>query len=31
MFRSCSLKNRKADEYGVKKITEAEFLKMVRA
>ena len=28
---SCSLKNRKADEYGVKKITEAEFLKMVRA
>lgn len=28
---SCSLKNRKADEYGVKKITETEFLKMVRA
>ena len=28
---SCSLKNHKADEYGVKKITEAEFLKMVRA
>ena len=26
-----STKNRKADEYGVKKITEAEFLKMVRA
>ena len=28
---SQSTKNRKADEYGVKKITEAEFLKMVRA
>lgn len=28
---SCSLKNRKADEYGIRKITEAEFLKMVRA
>ena len=28
---SCSLKNRKADEYGIKKITEAEFLEMVRA
>ena len=28
---SQSTKNRKADEYGVKKITEAAFLKMVRA
>ena len=28
---SCSLKNRKADEYGIKKITEAEFLELVRA
>ena len=28
---SCSLKNRKADEYGVRKITETEFLEMVRA
>lgn len=27
---SCSLKNRKADEYGIRKITEAEFLDMVR-
>ena len=26
-----STKNRKADEYGIKKITEAEFLKMVQA
>ena len=28
---SCSLKNCKADAYGIKKITEAEFLELVRA